>query len=303
MNDPYQYRGNGNGNGNGNGSRSRAASSSSMGNSIRGGGSWESEVKDVQGRMREIESQMQALTSLQSQSFTATRTTDQKEIRMRIDQLNDTINTNFMRTRERVKGIYVKQQHKGLPDSPARKNQQAACAKALTDLASQFQKQQITYKATIRDRLEREYRIVKPAASKEEIDDYVNNPSSNQAVFSSAMMGRAQAAYKEVKERHEQIIRIEASMNEMVQLFQDMQILLDTQQEKLDAIDVRVEETNQQLGEASKEMTQAIISRKRARKRAWCICVCVIILLIILGVVLYIYVIKPAIAANNAVSK
>ena len=67
---------------------------------------------------------------------------------------------------------------------------------------------------------------VKPDASPEEVKAVVDDDQGGQ-IFSQALMnsnryGQAQSAYREVQERHEDIRRIERTLTELAQLFNDV---------------------------------------------------------------------------------
>jgi syntaxin 1B/2/3 len=67
---------------------------------------------------------------------------------------------------------------------------------------------------------------VKPDATPEEVKAVVNDESGGQ-IFSQALMnsnryGESRAAYREVQERHADIQRIERTLGELAQLFNDV---------------------------------------------------------------------------------
>ncbi len=66
--------------------------------------------------------------------------------------------------------------------------------------------------------------------------------------------------------RHDDIQKIEQSIEELVQLFQDMSLLLDTQQELVNTIEAQVENTAVYVEEGSKQVGEAIEYRKKSRK-------------------------------------
>jgi syntaxin 1B/2/3 len=93
--------------------------------------------------------------------------------------------------------------------------------------------------------MERQFKIVKPDATPEEVRAVVNDDSGGQ-IFSQAVCavwytplcsrslivaqlmnnryGESRAAYREVQERHEDIKRIEKTLAELAQLFNDVSV-------------------------------------------------------------------------------
>ena len=67
---------------------------------------------------------------------------------------------------------------------------------------------------------------MKPDATPEEVKAVVNDDSGGQ-IFSQALLnsnryGEAKSAYREVQERHEDIKKIEKTLTELAQLFNDV---------------------------------------------------------------------------------
>lgn len=69
--------------------------------------------------------------------------------------------------------------------------------------------------------------IVNPNATDAEVDEVVNS-DQNVQIFAQAAMGNryadSQSAYREVQQRHEDIKRIEKTLVELAQLFQDVSL-------------------------------------------------------------------------------
>lgn len=70
-----------------------------------------------------------------------------------------------------------------------------------------------------------------PNATDDEVRQVVNNDQGGQ-IFTQAMMGNryqeAQGAYREVQQRHEEVRRIERTIAELAQLFNDVRFIFDT---------------------------------------------------------------------------
>uniref|UniRef100_A0A9J2PVH0 t-SNARE coiled-coil homology domain-containing protein n=1 Tax=Ascaris lumbricoides TaxID=6252 RepID=A0A9J2PVH0_ASCLU len=78
------------------------------------------------------------------------------------------------------------------------------------------------------------------------------------------------ALYDEVKSRHEDIIRLEASIRELHDLFQDMSMLLESQGEMLNHIERNVESAVDYATKAYRNVKQAKEIQTSARKDNFC---------------------------------
>lgn len=95
--------------------------------------------------------------------------------------------------------------------------------------AETYQKIQSKYRKEYRKRMEREIRIARPNATPEEIEramDSRTGPVFAQEILSSRVQDQRRVL-QEVQGRHEELRRIETSIDELVNLFQEMQLLID----------------------------------------------------------------------------
>jgi syntaxin 1B/2/3 len=137
-----------------------------------------------------------------------------------------------------------------------------------------------------KQRMERQFKIVKPDATPEEIRAVVNDENGGQ-IFSQALMnsnryGESRAAYREVQERHEDIKKIERTLTELAQLFNDMAVLVEQQDETINHIQEAAVSADKDLEVGLQETNKAVKSAAAARKKRW---ICFFIILIILAIV------------------
>lgn len=111
----------------------------------------------------------------------------------------------------------------------ARKAQQATVARKLMDVARKYEKVQQKYKLKYQQRITREIRIARPDASVEEVNYALQ--SGNTAVFAQEMIqgrsGDQRRVLEQVQTRHDELMKIEQSVEQLATLFQDMQVLLE----------------------------------------------------------------------------
>lgn len=91
-------------------------------------------------------------------------------------------------------------------------------------------------------------------------------------LLQSNRRGQAQSALRAVQGRHEAIQKIERQMEELAQLFQDVEAAVVEQEPAVMDIEVKAENTNANVGKANIEIDGAIDSaRARNRKKWWCL--------------------------------
>ncbi|KAI9010134.1 t-SNARE [Hyaloraphidium curvatum] len=248
------------------------------------------EIDALKSGIDQIRAYIGNLEQCHASSLTNVSTDEANRNHQMIDALTNEINRGLQYVQVRLKTL--DQVTKNMPKTPEysmRKSQQSAVAKKLTEVARYYNEVQSKYKQKYRERMERQYRIVRPEATPEQIETALDQDMSQ--IFSqdilTSKVSDATSALQEAKVRHDDIQKIEQSIEELVQLFQDMSLLLDTQQEMVNTIEAQVENTAQYVEEGSKQVEQAIEYRKKSRRRWWWICGCVVVLVIVLALVLY----------------
>ena len=94
-----------------------------------------------------------------------------------------------------------------------------------------------------------------------------------------------------VRARHNELLQIEQSINELAGLFQDLDTLIVQQEAVVERAEEQTEQTNQHLQEGNKQVDIGISHARRTRKlKWWCALVVFLICLAIgLGVGLGVY--------------
>jgi len=165
-----------------------------------------------------------------------------------------------------------------------RKNMQVALTRKFLDLMAEYQEVQTNYRNKYKEKLARQYKIVKPEASSSEIEQVVE--SGNPQIFATQILDMQQHGYAKealgyMEDRHRDVVRLEQSIQELHQLFLDVSLMVETQGEMVDQIEYNVGQTVAYTKEGVAQLQKAEKHKKRSRKRLFCIILC---LLIILGV-------------------
>ncbi|KAJ3144522.1 Plasma membrane t-SNARE, secretory vesicle fusion [Geranomyces variabilis] len=278
--------------------------------SNRGGSSLDRFLDEV-ARNREgierVNQNVAQIEKLHQKALLGTSTDEQQYYTQQVDALQDETSDLIQSLRASVKALAAGTKTAPKSDVPIRQKQSSTLAEQLVRAAQTYQSTQLKSKQKYRQRMEREIRVARPDATSDEISRALDSGAAGgafaQQLLMSSRVGSQRQALAEVQTRHEEISRIEESVSELLELFQDMQNMLETQQETIDAIETHVETSHVAIEQGSSEMSQAIVHRKASRKKAWYIVACLIVLLIIIAIVIYIYVVKPALDAKNATAK
>ncbi|EGN95390.1 hypothetical protein SERLA73DRAFT_186342 [Serpula lacrymans var. lacrymans S7.3] len=245
------------------------------------------EISSLQDSIKTFNENISSIDELHSRSLNNTDDAAAQRNAAQLDELVEDTSALSATLKRRVKAL-EKQSGSGR-DGQIRKQQTALVKSKFVDAIQNYQGVEQQYRQKYKQRMERQFKIVKPDASPEEIMAVVNDESGGQ-IFSQALMnsnryGESRAAYREVQERHEDIKRIERTLGELAQLFNDMSVLVEQQDETINVIEATTgaveKDTEVGLGYTEK----AVDSARSARKKRWICFILVLVILIIVAIV------------------
>ncbi|CAK7895155.1 protein Sso1p [[Candida] anglica] len=168
----------------------------------------------------------------------------------------------------------------------AKIDQAETSRKRFLDLIQEYRMIESNNREQNRQQAERQYRIVKPDATNEEVKVALEEGDSSQyfqqALMQSNRRGEARTVLNEVQARHRELLKLEKTMAELTQLFHDMEELVVEQDQAIQQIDEQVGSAQHDIEQGVGHTNKAVVSAKKARKkRKWCFFICVIIVCII----------------------
>ncbi len=94
-------------------------------------------------------------------------------------------------------------------------------------------------------------------------------------------------AYENVSSKYQDVLRLEASVAELAQMFQDFALIVEQQGELLDQIEYQVQQASEYIDEGNTHMVAAIEIQKSIRRKQCCIAATILILICIaVGIIL-----------------
>lgn len=166
-------------------------------------------------------------------------------------------------------------------------DQAETARKRFLELIQEYRLVESRNREQTRAQAERQYRIIKPDATEQEVAQVVEGGDLTQQFFQQELMqsnrrGEARVALNEVQLRHKEFLKLEKTMAELTQLFNDMEELVIEQDQAITAIDDQMKNAQVDIERGAGHTTKAVVSAKLARKkRKWIFAICVIIICII----------------------
>ena len=135
-----------------------------------------------------------------------------------------------------------------------------------------YQTVESQFRKDVQEQQRRQYLIVNPDATEEEIIQATESGADTQifqqALLNSDRRGQAQSTLANVRQRHDAIQQIQRTMMELAQLFQDLDEIVMQQEPK-------AEETQTNMVQANEHLDVATGKARSARRKKWyCLGIC-----------------------------
>ncbi|KAI0198584.1 SSO2 protein [Astrocystis sublimbata] len=251
------------------------------------------EVSDINRGIDSIDANLEQLRMLQQRSLDDADNSASSNTNRQLDRLSSETMAQYRTLIERVRQL------KSKPENTQRFGQQVRRVDSrLKDAIRAYQQVESAFRKRAEEQMARQYRIVRPDASEEEVQAAVEDQTGGQ-VFQQAMMqsnrrGQAQSVLNAVQDRHAQLQKIERQMIELAQLFQDMDTLVMQQDVAIANIEQKGEEVVDNLERGNVEVGTAVNTARATRKKKWiCFGIVVGIIAVIVIIIAVYFAINP----------
>jgi len=247
-------------------------------------------INEIQGVINGGKQKVKLMGEVLEDALMATTQDRQREVSDRLQQLVEDTNRHIALAKSGIEHLKQRSDAEDAkkPNSAEgkiRQNMQQAVAKKHQQLLLDFQKAQVDYKKALERRQLKDMEILMPDASEEERAEMIEAGETTSLAVTMKMAGAHALLLDEVqriREKHQDILRLEASIADLAQMFQEMAVLVESQGEMLDAIELNVHRTK---GATAKAEVQLIKTRKEQHKYSKYMCCLTVTLMIVVLVV------------------
>ncbi|VDK42359.1 unnamed protein product [Taenia asiatica] len=168
-------------------------------------------------------------------------------------------------------------------DLRIKRGQHQTIGRRFVEVMQEYSKAQTDYRDANKKRILRQMAIADRNITDEELEDMLE--SGNPQIFTQSILADTQLARQtlsEIEARHQDIIKLEQSIKELHDMFQDLATLVDSQQETIDKIEYNVDQAKDYIETAKTDVEKAVIYQKKSRKKKIIIGVVVSVILLII---------------------
>ncbi|RHZ79014.1 hypothetical protein Glove_152g32 [Diversispora epigaea] len=229
------------------------------------------DTSSVEQSIKTIHSNIDRIQTLQNQILGSTSLQQESSYGDERNELLVNTKNLLFQIKDRIRKIETENARLPASDSniTVRKQRSEFIHEKFTSVLEEYRHVQDSYIKQQKDRMSRQYRVVNPDASQQEIEDYLSNPSGQPFQQALVRTDKAKDAMAYVKQRHSDIKLIEQTIAELATLFHEMQLQVEVQDDIIVEIDSTMEKTTKKLEMGGNLLTDATISAKAARKKKW----------------------------------
>lgn len=161
-----------------------------------------------------------------------------------------------------------------------RENMSTTLTRTFMKAMRAYQLAQQSYQASIKTKIRRQIQIVKPDASTEDVEVMLQQQQQGkgggQNIYKSAILegsidGAIQNAYDQCQDRYLDVLKLESSVAEVHQMFQDLAVVVEQQGGMLDQIETSVQSASNYVEKGNEQLSKAIQHQSCARKKQCCL--------------------------------
>jgi len=232
------------------------------------------QISSIQDELRRFDANVSRIGDLHSRSLNNTDEALSQQNATALDELVAETRALSNQIKNQIQDLEKESVPPG-QDPRIRKNQTSLVRSKFVEALQNYQQVEQQYRTRYRQRVERQFKIVKPDATPEEVSAVVQSDQGAggqvfaQALTSSTRYGESRAAYREVQERHEDIRKIERTLAELAQLFNDMDVLVNQQEDVINAIETSATQVQKDTEAGLGQTEKAVEHARSARRKRW----------------------------------
>ncbi|KAI5289127.1 Plasma membrane t-SNARE, secretory vesicle fusion [Ascosphaera aggregata] len=240
------------------------------------------QCQDIRQGVTRVKSCIDKIEALQKRLLLEADLAAENEVKAQAENLGEEVKADYRALIERMRII------KGTPGAGEEGNARhiRQVESQLKEVIESYQKMQREYRRGVQNQVERQYRIVKPNATDAEVQEAIEN-AGEQQIFSEALVnsdrrGEAQKVSALVRQRHDDMQKIERDFIELSEMFTDLNNMIVAQEPAIEKIHEQSEQVVENVRLGTQHVETAIESGKaRNRKKWWCLLISLIIVVIV----------------------
>ncbi|XP_041929564.1 syntaxin-3a isoform X1 [Alosa sapidissima] len=227
-----------------------------------------SQIEDIRGSIDKIDENVVEVKKLYSVILSAP--TSEQKTQDDLEAITNDIKKMANNARNKLKTIErnleTDQEERVSADMRIRKSQHAVLSRKFVEVMTKYNEAQVDFRERSKGRIQRQLEITGKATTDDELEEMLE--SGNAAVFTAGIVdsNMSKQALSEIEARHKDIVRLESSIKELHDMFVDIAMLVESQGDVIDNIEVNVSKSVDHIEVAKSETKKAVRYQSKARK-------------------------------------
>ncbi|XP_012697830.1 syntaxin-2-like [Clupea harengus] len=208
-----------------------------------------------------------------------------------LEQLNNEIRRHASSVQIQLKNIQTCQPEDENANTASvchriQKTQHTMLSRRFVEVMTTYTEAQVSFRDKSKSRIRRQLEITGRLTTDEDLEAMLQ--SGNPAVFTSDILLDAQITRKamnEIESRHQDILRLEASIKELHEMFMDIAVLVETQGEMMNNIETNVSSASEYVISGKIATKKAVRYQKQARRKYIIVAIVVLVLLAVIALI------------------
>ncbi|CAL8294997.1 unnamed protein product [Gadus morhua 'NCC'] len=246
-------------------------------------------VEDVRGLIDNIAYQVEEVRKMHSTILSAPN--PDEATKQGLNRLTNDIKGTANVVRAKLKSIELSlpqddMAHRTSVDHRIQKTQHTVLSRRFVEVMMMYNETQVSFRERSKGRIQRQLEITGRVTTNEELEDMLE--CGNPSIFTSNIISDSQItrqALNEIESRHQDIIRLEASIRELRTMFMDMALMVETQGDMVNNIEKNVSTAAEYIGMAKEETKKAVRYQKKSRRKFVFLAFAILILIAVVALI------------------
>jgi len=232
------------------------------------------DVDDLQGKFSEGNKSVSKIAPAVEELMQATTAESEEVVNDRLAAVIEKASSNVQAAKSALDKLRRWAPLQDTAQERVRANLIGAMSNKYQQLLVAYQSAQVDARKALEERHRRELHLLCPEATHEQLEQMLSEGTTAVAQMQVQMAGTHHALLEEVhrvREKHMDILRLEAKLEEVHKMMQEIALLVDSQGELLDIIEHNVHHTVEVTKKANEELNTTVKLQRSTRKWSCCL--------------------------------
>lgn len=242
------------------------------------------QISEIKNHILNLEKKVILIEQLQSKLLSSVR--DNLREQKNLDNMTNSFVIEIKKHNDKLQELYKLVRQDKTEKRQVMDNHISITSANLKKVLHQYQEIRDNYSKQQKQAFSRQCQLIDPTVNQDQIDNILSTGISAGELFQMKKLKLSEQDLADIKERHNSIFALEKDMTELHEVFVQLAILVEQQDEKIDNIDTSIDIGANQVVQATRYLGDARRIQSSVQKKKLMIGCCLIVMLAIIALVL-----------------